>query len=61
MAIYSAKVIVEYYFDIDTNDYDLQSLEEVKTYAYDNFSDHPYSAEVYSVKVTLESEDEDED
>ena len=61
MSVYSAKVVVEYYFEIDTEDYGLETEREVQDYAYYHFDDHAYSSEVYSVDVALESDGEDEE
>lgn len=61
MTIYSAKVVVEYYFDFEGDDYGIDNLKDAEDYAYYHFDEFAYSAEVYSVDVDEEPYADDEE
>lgn len=61
MAVYSCKVMVEYLFEVDTDDHGFTEERQVEEYCYYHFDEYPYGADVYSVDVSLEVEDEEED
>lgn len=59
MTIYNAKVVVEYNFEFDSEDTDVTTLEEAENYAWLNYEEYKYSADVYSVDVEEEEYEED--
>ena len=62
MAVYSCRVMVEYLFEVDTDDHDFteeHQVRQVEEYACHHFDEYPYGADVYSVDVSLEVEDEE--
>ena len=62
MAIYCAKVVVDYYFEIDTDDWGLEDdPRTIEDWAYYNFHRFEYSSEVYSVDVEKEFESDEEE
>ena len=54
MSRFSAKVTVDYYFDIDDDNIDNE--KDAENYAWYHFQDYAYTAEIYDVEI-----DEDED
>ena len=54
MAVYDVKVIVEYNYEVEADNY--EEAEE-QGWMYEDF---PYAAEVYSVEVEEQPEEEDE-
>lgn len=58
MSKFSAKVTVDYWFDIDDDTIDNEY--DAEQWAMYNFSDYAYTAEIYDVEID-ENEDEEED
>mgnify|MGYP000045861123 CR=1 FL=1 len=48
---YSVKVVVEYYYDVEA-----ETREQAEEEGW-KYEDYPYSAEVYSIDVSLEEQD----
>lgn len=60
MTKYSARVMVEYVFDFDSEDLESNTFRDAENFAYYNFSQYPEYSDVYSVEISEEEEDEDE-
>ncbi len=53
MPIYDVKVVVEFFYEVEA-----ENEEEAEKLGW-HYEDHLYSAEVYSIKVDEQEEDED--
>jgi hypothetical protein len=60
MATYSAKVMVEYFFEFDGEDVGVDNLIEARDYAHTHFEEYNFRADVYSVDVEEEGYEDEE-
>ena len=59
MSRFSAKVTVDYYFDID--DDDIVDEKQAENYAWYNFQDYAYTAEIYDIEIEEDDDWEEDD
>ena len=59
MSRFSAKVTVDYWFDIDDDEIDNES--DAEEWAMYNFSDYSHTAEIYDVQIDEDEYWEDEE
>lgn len=59
MSRFSAKVTVDYWFDIDDDEIDNEG--DAEQWAMYNFSDYAHTAEIYDVEIDEDEDWEDEE